>query len=253
MPTHLYTLLGLGLALLLGFSRGRGRQRRGQLLHLAAATLGIALTAAVLYAPVGAVSGWSLLLAGPYVRPLAPAAFWAGVGPYYLLGTASELLGQRLVSALIFVGVALAAPLALRRGRLPEPARRLGWVLYPQLVLWLPLLLVQRVYVPARALLAVLLALLVLGAMVGQIVVSEWRARRLSYPPPRAGLVALALALGVYGSYRVLRERPIMVWAGAAADGLPPGLRVAARPPAAPCLGVGVGQSRGPVLAARGA
>ncbi|WP_223649733.1 hypothetical protein [Hymenobacter psoromatis] len=214
VPTHLYVLLGLGLALLIGFSRGRGRARRLKLLHLAVITAGIGLTAMVLYAPIGAVSGWNMLVANPYVRPMPGNTFWTGLGPFYLLGTASELLGQRAISAALFVAIASATPLVLRWGKLPEPARRLGWLLYGQLVLWLPLLLVQRAYVPARALLAVLLALLVLGGLAGQVVMNKlraaWRpARRVA---PGAGLVALALLLGAYGSYRLHRERPIMRW-----------------------------------------
>ena len=116
VPTHVGALLGLGLGLLVGFSRGRGRRRRLQLLHLAGVTAGIALTAGVLYAPIGAVSGWSQLVANPYVRALPSATFWAGLGPYYLLGTASELLGQRGLSAALFVVVAGATPWVLRRG-----------------------------------------------------------------------------------------------------------------------------------------
>ena len=213
VPTYLYALLGLGLALLVGFSRGRGRQRRLRLLQLAGATVGIALTAAVLYAPVGAVSGWNLLVANPYVRPMSGPAFWTGLGSFYLLGTASELLGQRAGSAALFVVVATAAPFVLRGAKLPEPARRLGWLLYAQLGLWLPLLGLQRIYVPARALLPVLLALLVLGGVVGQVVVTSLKA---GWPParrvaPGAGVVALALLLSAYGGYRLYRERPVML------------------------------------------
>ncbi len=210
VPTHLYALLGLGLALLVGFSRGRGRGRRLRWLHLAVLTLGVGLVVAVLYAPVVAVSGWPALVANRYVLRLSPAEFWPHVGPYYLLGTASELLGQRLVSALFFVAVAALTPLVLTRGHLPEPTRRLGWLAYAQLLLWLGLVLGQRVYPPARTLLAVLLFLFVLVALAAQVGLGwGWpRARR--QPTPRRVLAALVAVLAGYGGYRLHREQVVI-------------------------------------------
>jgi hypothetical protein len=210
VPTHLYGLLGLGLGLLVGFSRWQGPRRALNLLHLAVATLGVGLTVAVLYAPVVAVSGWPALVANPYVTREPFDAFWTHVGSYYLLGTASELLGRRETSAGLFVLMTVLGPLALRWGGLPEPARRLGWLAYTQLVLWLPLLLVQRVYAPARTLLAVLLFLFVVAAVIGQALLHRlrpaWRAR----PTPASLLLALVVVLSGYSVYRLRREQAVI-------------------------------------------
>ncbi len=209
VPTHLYGLLGLGLSLLVGFARWP-RRRWLSLLHLAAMAAGVGLVVAVLYAPVVAVSGWPALVANPYVTRVPLPEFWAKVGPYYLLGTASELLGRREVSAAVFGLLAVLGPVALRWGKLPEGARRLGWLAYAQLVLWLPLLLAQRVYAPARTLLAVLLFLFVVGGVVLQAAASRLRPAFTARPTTPAGLLALALVLGGYGAYRLHREQAIM-------------------------------------------
>jgi hypothetical protein len=210
VPTHLYGLLGLGLVLLVGFSRWHGQRRALNLLYLTLATLGVGLTVAVLYTPVVAVSGLPSLVANPYVtrEPFAP--FWANVGSYYLLGTASELLGRRETSAGLFVLMAVLGPLALRWGRLPEQARRLGWLAYTQLVLWLPLLLVQRVYAPARTLLAVLLFLFVVAAVVGQAVLHRLRPAWQGRPTPGVLLLALVVVLSGYSVYRLRREQAVI-------------------------------------------
>jgi hypothetical protein len=210
VPTHLYGLLGLGLVLLVGFSRWHGRRRALNLLHLTLATLGIGLTVVVLYAPVVAVSGWPALVANRYVIREPFDAFWANVGPYYLLGTASELLGRRETSAGLFVLMAVLGPVALRWGGLPEPARRLGWLAYTQLVLWLPLLLVQRVYAPARTLLAVLLFLFVVAAVVGQALLHRLRPAWQRRPTPASLLLALVVVLSGYSVYRLRREQAVI-------------------------------------------
>ncbi|MGI4762181.1 MAG: hypothetical protein ACRYF0_15845 [Janthinobacterium lividum] len=216
VPTHLYVLLGLGLGLLLGFGRQPVRLRRLKLAHLAGATLGIAAVALVLYAPVGAVTGWPALLANRYVARHAWPEFSQGLGPW-LLGTATELLGQRGLSAAAYCLVLGLAPVALRWGRLPAPARRLGWLLLGQLGLWLPLVLVQRVYPPARTLLPGLLAFFLLLALVGQ---AAWvrgggvwpQLRRAGHGASSVPASCLALALGLagYGGYRLHREQAVL-------------------------------------------
>ena len=223
VPTHLYALLALGLGLLVGFGRQPRRVRRLQLAHLALASLGIGLVALVLYAPVGAVSGWPALLANRYVARHEWAEFRHGFGPFLVI-TATELLGQRGLSAAAYLALLALAPVALRWGRLPVPARRLGWLAYAQLALWLPLAAGQRVYPPARTLLLVLLVFFVLLALSGQALLARWRpamrsmlarasagntsrARRLWRGGQLAGLAAL---LAAYGGYRLHREQAII-------------------------------------------
>lgn len=216
VPTHLYALLGLGAGLGLGFVRAPARRRRLLLAHLAVATLGIAVVAGVLYAPVGVVSGWPALLANPYVARHAWPEFRAGIGPW-LLGTATELLGQRGLSALAYVGVLALAPAALRWGRLPAAARRLGWLLLAQAALWLPVVLAQRVYPPARTLLLGLLAFFLLLGLVGQALWNRWPWLGPGWAGPRlarragaTGWLGLALVLLAYGGYRLHREQAVM-------------------------------------------
>jgi len=212
VPTHLYALLGLGLGLLLGFGRQPARRRWPQVAQLTVATLGLAAGALVLYGPVGVVSGWPALLANPYVARHAWPEFSAGIGPW-LVGTATELLGQRGRSAAAFCLVLGLAPVALWWGRLPAPARRLGWLLLLQLGLWLGVVAVQRVYPPARTLLLVLLAFFVLLPLLGQAAWGRLRCRQSVAPvgPLRPGAVGLlALTLLLYGGYRLHREQEII-------------------------------------------
>jgi hypothetical protein len=208
VPTHAYAMLGLGLGLLLGFSQAPARVRRIQLGHLVVATLGVGAAAIVLYAPVGAVTGWPALLANRYVARHAWPEFRQGIGPF-LLGTATELLGQRGLSAVAYCLVLGLAPLALRSRRLPAATRRLGWLLLIQLALWLPLALLQQVYPPARTLLLVLLVFFVLSGFLAQAV---WRRGPWASWAMARGLVPLGLllVLGGYGGYRLRREQAII-------------------------------------------
>jgi hypothetical protein len=214
VPTHLYALLALGLGLLLGATQAPARVRRLRLAQLAVATLGVAAVATVLYAPVGAVSGWPALLANPYVARHAWPEFRLHIGPF-LVGTATELLGQRGLSTVAYCLVLGLTPLALRGGRLPVPTRRLGWLLWLQLGLWLPLVLGQHVYPPARTLLLVLLAFFLLVAIGVQAlwrVLANWAGLRGWLRPLGGGLrlPVLALALAGYGGYRLYREQAII-------------------------------------------
>ncbi|MGI4835672.1 MAG: hypothetical protein ACRYFK_19630 [Janthinobacterium lividum] len=211
VPSHLYVVVALGVNLLAALARQPDRRRGLRLLHLAGASAVVGVGAVLLYAPVGAVSGWPALLANPYVTHAPGARYWATIGSF-LLGTATELLGRPGWSALAWLALALGALLVLARARqLPAPRRQLGWLLHGQLTLWLPLTLGQHVYPPARTLLAVLLAFCLLLALLLQ---AAWQ-----YGAPRLGLAraggrwALPLAASLvlcYGGYRLCREQRIL-------------------------------------------
>ena len=215
VPTHAYALLGLGLSLLVGFGRQPRRQRRHNLACLALASAGIGLAAAVLYAPVGAVSGWPALLANPYVAHHAGPAFWANFGSF-LVTTAAELLGQRGWSAAAYVGLLGLVPLALHWGRLPAATRRLAWLLYAQLAGWLPVAAVQGVYPPARTLLLVLFAFLLLLPLSAQALLARWAPAGSPlgawFSPrfARARGALLTLLVLAYGGYRLAREQVVL-------------------------------------------
>jgi hypothetical protein len=178
VPPHLYTVLALGLGLLLGFGMQRGRQRTIRLTHLAAATLGVGIVVLVLYGPIGAVSGWPALLDNPYVAPDPWSTYRVMIGPY-LMETATELLGWAGGSTLAWLVLVVVAPLVLLLARrLPKLTQQLGWLLYLQLTLWILFALGQHKAPPARTLLMVYFAFMLLGAVVVQAVVLYWPGRR---------------------------------------------------------------------------
>ncbi|MVN75490.1 hypothetical protein GO988_04050 [Hymenobacter sp. HMF4947] len=207
VPTHLYALVALGLALLVGFGRQAGRQRQLNIGQLGLATFAIGTTTAVLYAPVGAVLGWPALLHNPYVQSLSWAAFGRGLYDPYLLGMASQLWGQGRASLLGLAVLAGVGALALSRWR--GPARHLGWLSYALVFLPLLLLAAQRVYVPARALLPSVLFSFVLLALLGQEMLGPLAARlRARWPRYwQAGTLGLLLVtISGYGIYRLSHE-----------------------------------------------
>ena len=211
VPTHLYVLVVLGLALLVGFGQFLGQQRGRQLSYLAVATLSIATTTALLYSPVGAVSGWASLLHNPYVHSLSWAEFCQGFYDPYLLGAASQLWGQGKASLLLLSVLAVAAAVGLRR--VQQPARALGWVGYGLLLGPLLLLGAQHVFVPARALLMVMLGSFILLALLLQEASGNcWPRLRGRWPRWWRGtcLATLVLIISVYGGYRLHREAAAM-------------------------------------------
>ncbi|MCI1187548.1 hypothetical protein MON38_08965 [Hymenobacter sp. DH14] len=147
IPTYAYPLVGLGLVLAIQLTR----QRR--LIELVWASLIIGTVSLLLYAPVGAVSGWDRLLGNRYVATRSAAQFWPAFrAVLYEMG--AELFGPSLrLSGPAWLGAALLGGWAAR-WLLPAGPRRqtamLAWVL-----LATPLLLMagQRVYMPTRALL----------------------------------------------------------------------------------------------------
>jgi len=222
VPSHLYVLLGLGLGLLVGFGQQPRRVRWRQLSYLLVVAGGIGAVVAVLYAPVGAVSGWPALLANRYVARHEWAEFRAGFGPFLVI-TAAELLGQPGLSAAAYVLLLALAPVALRLGRLPATTRRLAWLAYAQLGVWLPVAALQGVYPPARTLLPVLLAFFLLVLLSGQALLARWRPGLANFCAHSARwqpALGVGMLLTAYGGYRLAREQVIITLKTAEQTGL---------------------------------
>lgn len=216
VPTHLYGLLGLLFSLAIGFGRLGGRRAHLNLAHLAVVTAGMGLVVSVLYAPVVAVTSWVALFHNRYVQPLPRAVFWHQLTGDYPAAVAGSVLGWPQVSSWLFVAVGVATPVLLYRAHLPAPARRLGWLVYAQLVRWLGLLLVQQVLPPARTLLAVFFSFFVLVSLLWQWGLAAWCQRvKLG-----KGLVLAAalLLVGLVDSYRL--KHYVVATAGPRRQGL---------------------------------
>lgn len=168
------------------------------------AGLGIGLGVAALYAPVGLISGWPMLVSNAYVAPLSTAYVWWHV-PWFGWHTEGYLLGfAKYGMVALLLGLAGMAWLAWppRWRYLPTIQRaQLGRLLPP--ALWFmsfpyALQLAQRVEAPARVMLykglfsALLLSLLA-DAWLRQ--AARWRA---------AALGVLLLGLGGYHTARLL-------------------------------------------------
>ena len=166
VPTYVYPLASLlvALGLILGPQPLRLRAQWGPLL-MAGATI-VAATV-LLYAPVGAVSGWSRLLANQYVRP-APWAVFAAQVPGSLYETTDVLFGA--VRPVLLAGAALLvlAPVALSKRLCSAQARSLGWATWALLVLPGVLIVVQRTFPPVRAVVYLAYFALLLAALAAQ-------------------------------------------------------------------------------------
>ncbi|WP_204376127.1 hypothetical protein, partial [Hymenobacter coccineus] len=178
----------------LGRGRAGARLRRQALV----AGAGVAALAAVLYLPVGWLTGWPLLLANPYVARLAPAFFWAQLLPYYVPVTVTLLYG-RAVLGWPLLGLLALGPAAVARWASPawRPAAWLAWVgaLAP-----VPLLLAQGVMPPGRTIYYTVWPALVLAGLALEAVARRWRG-----PGRAAWALAGALGLG-HAGFRVVQQ-----------------------------------------------
>jgi hypothetical protein len=146
IPTFIYPLAALGTGLLLRLGYQRRWPDLGQLLLAGAA---IALTTALLYAPIVAVSGLSQLLGNPYVTGLNQTAFWLRF-PGYLYAMADMLAGQQNLGLRAGLAAAASTPLLWWRRPRQRPVLALLWLL---LLLPVVLMLLQQVLPPVRVLL----------------------------------------------------------------------------------------------------
>ncbi|WP_210515506.1 hypothetical protein [Hymenobacter terricola] len=188
IPTYAYPLasLALGAALVLAPIRGQK-----QWLELLLTGLLIGITATLLYAPVGAVSGWPRLLANSYVVPASWATFRASALANIYEKT-QELFG--VVRPVLLLGGALAAlvPLALWRARLPALERSLAGVTWALLVVPALVIMAQRTYPPTRAVVYLAYFGFLLGALALWFVAGRWRGFSLS-KPQQLGLIGMCV------------------------------------------------------------
>lgn len=194
IPTFIYSFLSLGVGLFGGLVCQR--RNRLQVVHILVAGAAVLLLTGFLYLPVGLLSGWPALLANPYVDRLTAAHFWTNFGPYYLWSTVGVLLGQQTVTVPALL-VLISGGMVLIRRWAPAawwPAAALAWA---GLLGLLPLLVMQRVFAPPRAVHYVVFFVGLLGVLLFEAVV-----RRSSFPSYLAWLV-MGLGLVAYAGYRM--------------------------------------------------
>ena len=152
VPSYAYPLVSLGAGIGVGFVWQRRWRALG---HLLVATTVVALLTALLYTPVGLVSGWDRLLHNPYIAAKTPAEFWPSYRAF-LYETAATLFGPTLrLSGPAWLTMAVAGGIFscywLKKSSFAQhTAAQLA-----ALMLLIPLLLMmlQRVYAPSRVLL----------------------------------------------------------------------------------------------------
>lgn len=207
IPTFAAPLAALG-SVLAGAALGRPPALRHRLWgQLVAAGVVVVATVAVLYAPVGCVSGWGLLLANRYVVAQPLATFWA-LGPAILYETAGMLLGPVRLGLLLSATLVALVPLALRRGapaQWPARARWLAWASWALLVGPVALALAQRVFVPARALMYATFFLYLLAALGADWAATRWRGRWAAWAP-----LALLVGLLAFRGWELYDQVPTL-------------------------------------------
>jgi len=192
VPSYAYPLAALGL----GLAAGLLHQRRWRALPtLVLAGAGIVLLVGLLYAPVGAVSGWGQLLGNRYVA--ARPDFWLHYrAALYEIG--AELFGPSLrLSGPAWLALAALGGLAAWRLVLRGPRRTLALLAWLQLALPLALMAIQRVYAPTRT----LLPLTFFGYLLVLLLLTE-RLPPLSRARQLSRALALLSVLGL-GGYRL--------------------------------------------------
>ncbi len=176
VPTFASPLLALALVLTAGSQCFHPRQRGHFWGRVFGAGAIIGAIAAVLYAPVGCVSGWPSLLANRYLAPYAWAAFWRTL-PAYAYEVADALLGlvrPGLIASAVLLGL---TPLLLLRGTLPPRQRWLLWSCWALLLVPAIVMAAERRFIPARALMYATYFLYLLGALLADYAATRWRGR----------------------------------------------------------------------------
>ena len=198
IPTYAYPLVALGLSLAVGL-RPQHRTR-----ELVWAGLIIALISALLYAPVGVVSGWNRLVGNRYVTTRAAAQFWPSFRAV-LYEMAAELFGPSLrLSGPAWLALAGLGGVAAHRLLPAGPRRQTALVAWALLATPLLLMAIQRVYMPTRALLYLALFGYLLVALLATL---AWQYVTRTFPlAKRQWPLVVAAVLGL-GSYRLWQNQ----------------------------------------------
>lgn len=200
IPTYAYPLVALGLVL----AAGLGRQRR--LPELFGAVFVIATVSVLLYAPVGAVSGWDRLLSNRYVATRSAAQFWPAFRAV-LYEMASDLFGPSVrLSGPAWLALALLGGGAARYWLPPGPRQRVALAAWVLLATPLLLMAVQRVYMPSRTLLYLTYAgYLLLGLLLARAGSRAFHRFQCQLHPWRWAAIA-AVVVGV-GGFRLYQNQ----------------------------------------------
>ncbi|WP_162549772.1 hypothetical protein [Hymenobacter nivis] len=195
IPTFLYPFAGSMVPLVV---LGRGRAGARLRCQALVAGAGVAALVALLYLPVGWLTGWPLLLNNPFVARMPPAFFWQRLLPYYVPITVTLLYG-RAVLVWPLLGLLAMGPAAVARWA-PPAWRPAAWLAWAGTVAPVPLLLAQGVMPPGRTLYHTVWPALVLAGLALEAVTRRWQG-----PGRTAWALAGALGLG-HAGFRVAQQ-----------------------------------------------
>ncbi|MBD2768408.1 hypothetical protein IC235_10940 [Hymenobacter sp. BT664] len=152
VPTFAMPMLALLLVLLAAGATAPARLRKPFLLQVGGAALAIGLISALLYWPVGSLSGWSRLLENRYLASCSLAEFLHREQSY-LYEAANLLYGPPRAALLLWAGIMVVTPLMLVRPGLNSSTRWLASTCWVLLAVPAALMVVKQLFIPARALL----------------------------------------------------------------------------------------------------
>ena len=199
IPTFALPLFALAMVLV-AMVPSLQPSERGRFLKHAGLALGtIGVVTAVLYLPVGCVSGWPRLLTNRYVTSHSSGGFWA-ILPAYVYETTAMLLGPVRPALMLCVPGVAAVPFLLRRGSMGPQHATLAWASWTLVVTPLGLMLMGQILIPARVLLYVTYFLFLLAALTTDQAFTKWQSqpsRWIALAP--AGLLVALLGHRIVG------------------------------------------------------